>query len=97
MTDGDPTADRPDAPETRIARALHYAGEYGYIDGAHHKQWVIDQMVRALTGCPYVDREAVDYRGGEYTLRAQGESAEYTEWLGADDEFDAGDWAGIAP
>lgn len=27
--------------------------EYGGIDGAHHKQWVIDQMVRALTGDGY--------------------------------------------
>ncbi len=23
------------------------------IDGAHHKQWIIDQMVRALTGSGY--------------------------------------------
>jgi len=27
--------------------------EWGYIDGAHHKQWVIDQMVRALLGDGY--------------------------------------------
>lgn len=25
---------------------------WGQIDGGHHKMWVIDQMVRALCGCP---------------------------------------------
>ena len=34
--------------EKKIARALIVADEYGHIDGAHHKDWVIDQMVRAL-------------------------------------------------
>lgn len=28
--------------------ALGIAFKYGNIDGAHHKQWVIDHMVRAL-------------------------------------------------
>lgn len=40
-------------PEARIEAALKIAGEYGPIDGAHHKDWVIDQMVRALTGDKY--------------------------------------------
>lgn len=31
-------------------RALAVAFEYGQIDGAQHKAWVIDQMVRVL--CP---------------------------------------------
>lgn len=35
----------------RIKRALSLAIQFGGIDGAHHKTWVIDQMVRALTGC----------------------------------------------
>ena len=26
---------------------------YGQIDGGHHKMWVIDQMLRALTGGNY--------------------------------------------
>lgn len=29
-------------------RAIDVALMYGSIDGAHHKAWVIDQMVRAL-------------------------------------------------
>lgn len=31
-----------------IEEALEIAMEYGAIDGAHHKMWVIDQMVRSL-------------------------------------------------
>ena len=31
------------------ALALSYAQNYGTIDGGHHKMWVIDQMVRAIT------------------------------------------------
>lgn len=37
----------------RIAKALDLAIRYGGIDGDHHKAWVIDQMVRALTGDDY--------------------------------------------
>lgn len=39
-----------DGPQTRIHRALQIAYECGNVDGAHHKQWAIDQMVRALCG-----------------------------------------------
>lgn len=34
----------------RAHRALALAIELGQVDGAHHKMWVIDQMVRELTG-----------------------------------------------
>lgn len=37
----------------KIATALEFAHLYGGIDGGHHKMWVIDQMVRALTGVLY--------------------------------------------
>jgi hypothetical protein len=32
-----------------------YISEYGYIDGAHHKQWVLDQVARSLLGDGYAD------------------------------------------
>lgn len=35
-------------PEEKVDRALGVIEEYGGIDGAHHKQWVIDQVVRVL-------------------------------------------------
>jgi hypothetical protein len=40
------------AAADRNAAALRIAREYGQIDGNHHKTWVIDQMVAALTGQP---------------------------------------------
>ena len=49
----------------RIKAALEVAWDYGQIDGDHHKAWVIDQMVRALTGEAY-DDEVSEYCAGEY-------------------------------
>lgn len=34
----------------KIAAALQIANDFGHAEGDHHKMWVIDQMVRALTG-----------------------------------------------
>ncbi len=39
--------------DERIKEALEIAFRHGGTDGEHHKQWVIDQMVRALTGPDY--------------------------------------------
>lgn len=39
--------------DPRVLRALDVARRFGGIDGNHHKAWVIDQMVRALTGDQY--------------------------------------------
>ena len=38
-----------------IKKALEIIAECGSIDGAHHKQWVLDQVVRQLTGDKYQD------------------------------------------
>ncbi len=51
------------------------------IDGAHHKQWIIDQMVRALTGCPIEQREGWDHHGNVYTYSTRGESSDYQLWI----------------
>lgn len=34
----------------KISGAMIMAEEFGTYDGAHHKQWVIDQMIRCLAG-----------------------------------------------
>lgn len=47
-----------------IDAALELARAYGGIDGSHHKAWVIDQMVRALTGSSY-EQFVVDAKDGE--------------------------------
>ena len=41
------------SPDNRIENAVRLALKYGTVDGAHHKMWVIDQMVRVLTGPEY--------------------------------------------
>ncbi len=45
----------------RIGAALEVALKYGATDGAHHKMWVIDQMVRSLTNCPNEHDKSPEY------------------------------------
>ena len=47
-------------------KALDVAFRYAQIDGAHHKAWVIDQMVRALLGNQYHAWVSGYSEGGEY-------------------------------
>ena len=92
MTDMHVEADPGPVLADRITKALAIARDDVY-DGDHHKLWAIDQMVRALTGCPMVTRTAKDYRGEEYSYEAQGESAEYLRFV-----HEAGNWdEGTAP
>lgn len=37
----------------KIAKAMEIIERYGGIDGDHHKQWVIDQVARALMDDEY--------------------------------------------
>lgn len=82
----------PASAEDRIAKALGFA-ENGVYDGAHHKDWVIDQMVRALTGRPMVERSATDGNGKPYTYDAQGENDDYRRFVHDNPGWDEG----IAP
>lgn len=52
----------------RAACALAVASTYGQIDGEHHKQWVINEMVRQLLGnSPQAYAEWVrEHKAGEY-------------------------------
>lgn len=60
----DGTADVANTPDKKIDEALNCAFRLAGIDGAHHKDYCIDQMVRALTGNNY--RQWVkDYEDGE--------------------------------
>ncbi|MEO0760114.1 MAG: hypothetical protein AAFY78_24960 [Cyanobacteria bacterium J06648_16] len=45
-------------PVGRIAEALKIIAAYGWIDGAHHKQWVLDQVIRVLAGEYYYEQIA---------------------------------------
>jgi len=68
-------------PDDRIAKALEFANIYGGIDGGHHKTWVIDQMVRALTGCPTDKFTGTDARGQTYEFEGQGANEEYAAFV----------------
>jgi hypothetical protein len=37
----------------KIKAAIELGIRYGQTDGAHHKTWVIDQMIRILAGVDY--------------------------------------------
>lgn len=47
-------------------QALDCAFRYGQIQGDHHRAWVIDQMVRALTGAKYSGWVKEYENDGEY-------------------------------
>lgn len=65
----------------RIKKALEIIHDNAGCDGGHHKQWALDQTLRALTGCPMIEKTSTDYKGVEYTYMTQGESEEYLEWV----------------
>jgi hypothetical protein len=48
--------------------------------------WVIDQMVRALTGCPIIQKEGTDCNGKKYLYNSLGKSGEYCEFVQEHDE-----------
>lgn len=43
----------PDTAEDRVTLALDLIRDYRGIDGAHHKDWLTDQVTRMLTGDGY--------------------------------------------
>lgn len=65
----------------KIEKALEYAAKYGMIEGDHHREWIIDQMVRALTGCPMVTLRSMDAYGKPYKYENQGMSEAYREFV----------------
>jgi hypothetical protein len=58
-----------------VQEAIAIAVRFGGISGAHHKAWVIDQMVRALTGCQPIASPATEIA----PFGGYGESEHYTE------------------
>lgn len=50
--------------QEKINKTLEFSVEYGGIDGAHHKDQVIDQIVRLLAGDNY-DEVVKEARAGE--------------------------------
>lgn len=89
-----------------VYQAVQIATRYGMDDGAHHKMWVIDQMLRALTDCPIVEKIGISQREDgthiEFSYQTYGESEEYkrliAEACAGDDGPQTYSWSvGIAP
>lgn len=49
--------------EDKIEQALNCINKYGGTDGSHHKQWVLDQVVRILVD--NYEQWVDDYCNGE--------------------------------
>ncbi len=89
----------PYAKFTPADWALAFISLYGGIDGAHHKDWVLDQVARILNGTPVILKLAKWSDGEqEYRFNLDEPSETYTKWVeditdGETEEYDEG----IAP
>ena len=73
--------DTPFAAFTSAHWVLYYIERYGGIDGALHKQWLIDQIARILNGGPVNVVEA-RWGGGHTEYRVNVSSCDqYTAWV----------------
>jgi len=62
--------------------AMYFIEYFGQYDGAHHKQWVLDQVARILKGSPITIDEARWSNGTtEYRVSVGDPSSEYEEWV----------------
>ena len=82
--------------------ALRFIGDYGQIDGDHHKLWVLDQVARILHGTK-VEVTLATFPNGEHEYRYETSdpSPDYLGWvedLTRDDDGNEYDYdEGIAP
>lgn len=65
--------------------AMEYIGSYGQIDGAHHKQWLLDQVARILKDTPVIIEIARWDNGQEkheeYRYTTGEPSKAYSDWV----------------
>lgn len=52
------------SPQSPTDEALSLIFRFGGIDGEHHKQWLLDQVVRKLTGDNY-QKWVAEWESGE--------------------------------
>lgn len=74
--------DTPYKGYTQSDWALHYVGIYGQFAGSHHKDWVLDHVVRILNGTT-VKIKLAKWSDGteEYRVSLNEPSAEYVSWV----------------
>jgi hypothetical protein len=63
------------------ALALDYIFAYGQVDGAHHKAWVLDQVVRILNGAPVTVKQASWDNGLTELRHSVGTNEAYEQWV----------------
>jgi hypothetical protein len=62
--------------------ALQWIGEYGGVDGDHHKNWVLDQVVRILKGTKVIVKVGRWSDGQEeYRITLDEAPFEYHKWV----------------
>jgi hypothetical protein len=67
---------------TAIDWAMLWIERYSWIDGAHHKTWVFDQISRILKGTNVILKEASWENGhSEYRYDLDEPSDEYNAWV----------------
>lgn len=65
----------------RLYRITELVRQYGCIDGAHHKQWVLDQIVRAAYGMKMGEAPNEKYKEWvKEVLGEMDENGEYEYW-----------------
>jgi hypothetical protein len=91
---------------TAVDWSLTFISQFGGIDGAHHKMWVLDQVARILLDTPVILSVARWEDGTEeYRFRTGNSSDAYSAWVisqRGEQDHDTGefeyDWdEGIAP
>lgn len=60
--------------EDKVKAALDLIVQYGGVDGSHHKQWLLDQVVRTLVNGEY------EYRQFCERIRVDEDGEVYEEW-----------------
>jgi len=62
--------------------AMHYIYVYGGIDGAHHKQWLLDQVARLLCGAvPEITLAKWENGHEEYRYGSVNKTDEYLKFV----------------
>lgn len=74
--------DSPFAEYTMKDWVLYFITLYGGIDGAHHKDWVMDQVVRICHGCKFKIKKGIWDDGlVEWRIQIVSATKEYKKWV----------------
>lgn len=87
----------PEYQKSKEDYAIMYIDLYGGIDGAHHKDWVLDQVARILMDAPVTTKIAKWDDGTENLKYNVGTSERYEQWVNQIESAGYEYYKGIAP